>query len=405
MNASAQGGADPSFAVGHIGEFDYTFTDKELDDVLGFMERQQGRAPGEPYPSPPPALAPLLGTTAHLAPLQFQPHVLGQQQQQAAYGLGQGLVSGQHAGHGAGYDYGMVNFGQMVGDGDRASPFMPPEPKLETLESPRALRRTRAAWAARPDGRPLLGARSTGSGSGLGPSPPPARRDGKPHISHSTVEKQRRDRINSLIDELRELVPPQPATGEAPDLGAPGGDQRRPKHVVLADTILLVRGLQEKLHLSETRRGGPGGGSLSSANDGGEAPAELQREQMSANSHRSSESHPELPQAPDEDTAIEEGVIVEEGAEGGIFNVKVHCKDRAGLLADMVRALKQLPLEISSAAVTTTRHGMVSDVFQVRQLKGETAAPEDIRLAVEEVVFQQAGALGEKKRRAAAYDD
>lgn len=142
----------------------------------------------------------------------LQPHVLGQQQQQAAYGLGQGLVSGQHAGHGAGYDYGMVNFGQMVGDGDRASPFMPPEPKLETLESPRSggagpsygagygpqgFAPHQGRVAARPDGRPLLGARSTGSGSGLGPSPPPARRDGKPHISHSTVEKQRRDRINS----------------------------------------------------------------------------------------------------------------------------------------------------------------------------------------------------------------
>ncbi len=29
--------------------------------------------------------------------------------------------------------------------------------------------------------------------------------DGKPHVSHSTVEKQRRDRINSLIDEVGAL--------------------------------------------------------------------------------------------------------------------------------------------------------------------------------------------------------
>lgn len=68
---------DAASAALGAGEFDYTFTDKELDDVLGFMERQQGRAPGEPYPSPPPALAPLLGTTAHLAPLQFQVRVAG----------------------------------------------------------------------------------------------------------------------------------------------------------------------------------------------------------------------------------------------------------------------------------------------------------------------------------------
>ena len=68
---------DAASAALGAGEFDYTFTDKELDDVLGFMERQQGRAPGEPYPSPPPALAPLLGTTAHLAPLQFQVRLSG----------------------------------------------------------------------------------------------------------------------------------------------------------------------------------------------------------------------------------------------------------------------------------------------------------------------------------------
>lgn len=68
---------DAASVVLGAGEFDYTFTDKELDDVLGFMERQQGRAPGEPYPSPPPALAPLLGTTAHLAPLQFQVRAAG----------------------------------------------------------------------------------------------------------------------------------------------------------------------------------------------------------------------------------------------------------------------------------------------------------------------------------------
>lgn len=68
--------SDAAWPILAAGEFDYTFTDKELDDVLGFMERQQGRGPGEPHPSPPPALAPLLGPTAHLAPLQFQVRIL-----------------------------------------------------------------------------------------------------------------------------------------------------------------------------------------------------------------------------------------------------------------------------------------------------------------------------------------
>lgn len=87
----------------------------------------------------------------------------------------------------------------------------------------------------------------------------------KQHISHSTVEKQRRDRINSLIDEvhvialqqgsaldlvtgcppmqLRDLVPPSAANNAQQD----GFDNKRPKHVVLSDTIALVKELQDKV--------------------------------------------------------------------------------------------------------------------------------------------------------------
>lgn len=77
-------------------------------------------------------------------------------------------------------------------------------------------------------------------------------------VSHSTIEKQRRDRINSLIDELRELVP-SAATMKGPD----GADMKRPKHVVLSDTISLLKSLQHKARAvflgcvgSCTRRGG-----------------------------------------------------------------------------------------------------------------------------------------------------
>jgi hypothetical protein len=50
----------------------------------------------------------------------------------------------------------------------------------------------------------------------------------KLHISHSTVEKQRRDRLNSLIDELSGIVPPADSkySNETHSV-------RRPKHVVL----------------------------------------------------------------------------------------------------------------------------------------------------------------------------
>lgn len=72
-------------------------------------------------------------------------------------------------------------------------------------------------------------------------------------------------------------------------------------------------------------------------------PGEFHRE-LSSNSQRSADSHPDLPQAPDDASPMEEGVVVE--AVDDTFYVKVHCKDRAGLLADIVRALKTMPLEV-----------------------------------------------------------
>jgi hypothetical protein len=66
--------------------------------------------------------------------------------------------------------------------------------------------------------------------------------EGKLQISHSTIEKQRRDRINSLIDQLRDLVPSQGAL-RGPD----GSEMKRPKHVVLSDTIRLLKRMQEQV--------------------------------------------------------------------------------------------------------------------------------------------------------------
>ena len=54
---------------------------------------------------------------------------------------------------------------------------------------------------------------------------------------------------------------------------------------------------------------------------------------------------------------------------------QVTCPDRHGLLADVVRALRELPLEITTAAITTRRDNVVYDVFQV------SASPVGWRLA------------------------
>ncbi|KDD72046.1 hypothetical protein H632_c3955p0, partial [Helicosporidium sp. ATCC 50920] len=78
--------------------------------------------------------------------------------------------------------------------------------------------------------------------------------------------------------------------------------------------------------------------------------------------------------------------------------VKVTCRDRHGLLSDIVRALKALPLEITTAAVTTTRDGNVSDMFQVALLPGASVTLDAIRDAVQSVI--EGPGVVEKKRKA-----
>ncbi|GFR41706.1 hypothetical protein Agub_g2455, partial [Astrephomene gubernaculifera] len=313
------------------------------------------------------------------------------------------------------------------------------------------------AGAAGNSGGNAAGPRDVSGGSGGGGS-------GSGHqISHSTVEKQRRDRINSLIDELRELVPPQrpqllrsnngplaaaggggggggPAGGGAAaaggvvalcaDGGGGGGgcpceagggggggvpECRRPKHVVLADTIALLKHLQRKLQVSSaapqeqppppeqphaaaaaaaaadrqqqreqeeerernenphqpqqrrSRRDGSGG-----AREGGAAEEDTAHMCTGGREGSSSQEEAEdvemlsgAPRMPHIPCHVTEnaGVTVERGPD--CYYVQVKCRDRTGLLSDIINALRQLPLEIRTASVTTT-NGIVRDVFEVR---------------------------------------
>lgn len=61
-------------------------------------------------------------------------------------------------------------------------------------------------------------------------------------ISHSAVEKQRRDRINSLIDEIRDVVPSSIPSSQ------------RPKHVVLEDALEFIKAV---LSGSSSSQGSP----------------------------------------------------------------------------------------------------------------------------------------------------
>lgn len=65
--------------------------------------------------------------------------------------------------------------------------------------------------------------------------------------------------------------------------------------------------------------------------------------------------------------------------------IKVSCYDRRGLLADILHALRGLPLEITRAAITTTPDGTVTDIFEMRQLNesGREMTSDEIKHAVE----------------------
>ncbi|CAG9462603.1 unnamed protein product [Pedinophyceae sp. YPF-701] len=63
----------------------------------------------------------------------------------------------------------------------------------------------------------------------------------KARPSHAAIEKERRDRLNGLIEDLRELVPP---TGSLPGVDVV---DKRPKSHVLKDTIDLLRRITPRL--------------------------------------------------------------------------------------------------------------------------------------------------------------
>jgi hypothetical protein len=191
---------------------------------------------------------------------------------------------------------------------------------------------------------------------------------GKGQISHSTVEKQRRDRLNSLIDELSDIVPPAD-----PKYGNDASSVRRPKHVVLSDTINLLKAMQTKLQIEEAEictlkqqaaavtaiaaASHQQQGLAAAAACGSGSPL------SPAGSDGCDTGLAALPLAP-EGGVPSSGVLVEQGV--GCLFVKVNCRDRKGLLSDVVSALRAFPVVICTAAITTTKDGTVHDVFEVR---------------------------------------
>lgn len=237
------------------------------------------------------------------------------------------------------------------------------------------------------------------------------------YVSHSSVEKQRRDRINSLIDELRDLVPPQKdANGFGPCASSQGfskaeaaaADARRPKHQVLADTISYLKALKVKAAAEE-------GGAPSSrpplSNLSLPQAHTCQAAKPTARPHSSApdvkleggsddELWPNFPAIPHIPVQISSfaGVSVERAAENeGVMYVQVKCRDRRGLLSDIINALKALPLEVKTAAVVTSGEGTVRDVFEVHSYD-PGLLPETIQNVVHDALYHQRSDEGNGKR-------
>lgn len=63
--------------------------------------------------------------------------------------------------------------------------------------------------------------------------------------------------------------------------------------------------------------------------------------------------------------------------------MQVKCRDRRGLLSDIINALKVLPVEVRTAAIVTCNDGMIRDVFEIR-VDDPGLKPEDVQNVVGE---------------------
>ncbi|BDA44614.1 hypothetical protein COCOBI_06-0900 [Coccomyxa sp. Obi] len=449
-------------AMANDSPFDYVFSQAELDDVLMFMERQQDdkSAPVESLNT-----SVFLGSVPPSSvSLQFQPHPSGgfSGNPFTSLGLDQGLngaqpylsqiesdpFSSQAMGHadGLGFDLGVQLEPELnplhqgnLNLGPQARIKAEPMSGLETAGMRSSLEGSAspspnhagslghadslasgAGAHLKTESAPLSAAfAKLGSGGLTSPATKPrqfssdmhpgttaaVKRGGKQHTSHSTVEKNRRDRINSLIDELRDLVPSQQK-----DCANTSQDNldptKRPKHVVLSDTILLVKSLTEKVAAVEKALARAQSGAREDSQHSQENGAQdlLRRslpEGTAFSSDTASSSGPsqELPSVP-KGAPMSSGVVVERNND--CLYVKVNCKDRRGLLADLISALRSFPLEITTAAVTTTPDGFVYDVFQVKVPTGQEYSEEEIQCHVHFALYPSSSRepqLGDKRQR------
>lgn len=188
----------------------------------------------------------------------------------------------------------------------------------------------------------------------------------RPPATHSSVEKQRRDRLNSLIEKLSTIVPPTDERYVAANQGS-----RRPKHVVLSDAIRTLRTLQE--HVSTF----PG-----CARTVAPSPTSITQQPVSG----CQPSGPMDMPLPLDISNSATGVMVDAKPGAAIWRLRVTCRDRPGLLADVAVSIRNLPVSITAASVTTTPEGKAQQVFDLAVLD-LSLAPEEVQCAVNAALY------------------
>jgi len=244
-------------------------------------------------------------------------------------------------------------------------------------------------------------------------------------VSHGASEKQRRDRINSMIDQLRLLVPPRgggaqdPVAMSAADAAMMEG--KRSKYLVLAETIQLLRQQQRQIEEKDAelaqlrawkRQHQQQGG-------GGRSPhtecalelelLETQNLQIKSNCTSETGNSQTYGEEDSEDESMNmrgaepakhlevSGVVVDMGPNH--CYIKITMLDRRGLLSDILNAIATLPLEVKRAAITTSRDGKVTDIFEVILDPGTQLSEEELRNQVLSALFASESVSSGSKRR------
>ncbi|KAK3238051.1 hypothetical protein CYMTET_51909 [Cymbomonas tetramitiformis] len=426
---------------------EYTFTDRELQDTLGTFEMAEN-----PAALQFPPLWSLENSESvdwqqrqRQVPLQFQPHLpqtaqrhpnMPSSHQQHYQGESQWVQRQQQQ------QQLPSMFGSLATDQDVASYTQIPASTLQAAAQVYSHPGTSLGQDALAVNNSLQFAQLDPDGMGDGPT----------KVSHGASEKQRRDRINAMIDQLRKLVPPGGVLSQPMEVLAPSPsdvnvlDGKRSKYVVLAESIKFISVLQRQVEeqaseLAQLRArqlegqelkqqaaaeegatsGPPSKVKVSnSSNWTEENPIRVSGNRERSQSAQSVDSDPELkvktesldddvdgdesPKSTSDTSSHGDGnvmpmVVVDIAPE--ICYIKVTCRDRRGLLADILNAFAPLPLEVNRAAIATSKDSVVTDIFEVTLDDGCCLGAEEIRNKVQSSLYEanMLCSRGDKKRR------